>query len=119
MAIMEILQVNQLSFAYPDEPHQVLSDIHFTVHAGDFVVLCGASGCGKTTLLRQLKPELTPVGQIGGTIYYNGNMLNELSAHQSAQEIGMVFQNPDNSIVMDIVWHELSLGWKIWAILFQ
>lgn len=110
MAIMEILQVNQLSFAYPDEQHQVLSDIHFTVHAGDFVVLCGASGCGKTTLLRQLKPELTPVGQIGGTIYYNGNMLNELPAHQSAQEIGMVFQNPDNSIVMDVVWHELSFG---------
>lgn len=110
MAIMEILQVNQLSFAYPDEHHQVLSDITFTVNEGDFVVLCGASGCGKTTLLRQLKPELTPVGQIGGTIYYNGNILNKLPAQQSAQEIGMVFQNPDNSIVMDVVWHELSFG---------
>jgi len=110
MAIMEILQVKQLSFAYPDEQHQVLNDITFTVHAGDFVVLCGASGCGKTTLLRQLKPELTPVGQIGGTVYYNGSLLNELPAHQSAQEIGMVFQNPDNSIVMDLVWHELSFG---------
>ncbi len=110
MAIMEILQVKQLSFAYPDEQHQVLRDITFTVNEGDFVVLCGASGCGKTTLLRQLKPELTPVGQNHGTIYYNGNLLNELPAQQSAQEIGMVFQNPDNSIVMDVVWHELSFG---------
>lgn len=110
MAIMEILQVKQLSFAYPDEQHQVLTDINFTVQAGDFVVLCGASGCGKTTLLRQLKPELTPVGTTHGTILYNDHLLHTLPAYQSAQEIGMVFQNPDNSIVMDVVWHELSFG---------
>lgn len=74
------------------------------------MVLCGASGCGKTTLLRHLKPELAPVGIRTGSLLFGERQLLELSAKEAAEDIGMVFQNPDNGIVMDQVWHELAFG---------
>ncbi|CEH30367.1 Cobalt transport ATP-binding protein CbiO [Aneurinibacillus migulanus] len=81
-----------------------------TVKAGEFIVLCGASGCGKTTLLRHLKKELTPVGKRTGRIMYKGVPLEEQPDRQTTQQIGMVFQNPESQIVMDTVWHELAFS---------
>ena len=52
---MDILQIENVSFRYPNATDQALCDLSFRVNAGEFVVLCGASGCGKTTLLRLLK----------------------------------------------------------------
>lgn len=74
------------------------------------LVLCGESGCGKTTLLRMAKPEMTPAGAKEGQIYYKGTRLNELDQEISAWKIGFVQQNPDNQIVTDYVWHELAFG---------
>lgn len=73
-------------------------------------MLMGPSGGGKTTLLRQLKRELTPVGTESGVVRYAGQPLAALPAERAAAEIGMVFQNPDAQIVMDTVWHELAFG---------
>ena len=73
-------------------------------------MLCGPSGCGKTTLLRHLKRELKPVGASGGTIWYKGQLLDELTPQAAAEDIGMVFQNPEAQIVMDTVWHELAFS---------
>ncbi len=73
-------------------------------------MLLGPSGGGKTTLLRHLKRELTPVGTCSGRIRYRGRPLAELTPERAAGEIGMVFQNPDAQIVMDTVWHELAFG---------
>lgn len=72
--------------------------------------MMGPSGGGKTTLLRQLKRELTPVGTGSGVIRYAGLPLTELPDERAAGEIGMVFQNPEAQIVMDTVWHELAFG---------
>ena len=68
-----------------------------------FLVLCGKSGCGKTTLLRQMKKNLMPYGELIGDVLYMGEPVESLEDRRSASEIGFVQQNPDNQIVTDKV----------------
>lgn len=77
---------------------------------GAFVVLCGMSGCGKTTLLRLLKKTLAPHGTRTGDIRFRGTALDELSERTAAFEIGYVMQDPEAQIVTDRVWHEMSFA---------
>ena len=98
---MEILQIEDLSFRYPKAEKNALSNISFTVNRGEFIVVCGESGCGKTTLLRLLKPETAPAGELSGRAEYLGC---------DSSETGFVMQDPDSQIVTDTVWHELAFG---------
>ena len=107
---MEILKVENLSFAFPDATQPVLHDVSFRMKAGDFLALIGATGSGKSTLMRLLKRELTPIGSMQGCVYYNGVAQQELSERVSACEIGYVMQRPEQQIVTDKVWHELAFG---------
>lgn len=95
-------KVENLNFTYPDGK-KVIDNLSFTINEGDFVVIGGESGCGKTTLLRLLKNSLQPAGTIEGTINFDKKL-------QDDTQIGFVFQNPDDQIVMDKVWHEIAFG---------
>ncbi|MBQ9922480.1 MAG: ATP-binding cassette domain-containing protein, partial [Clostridia bacterium] len=107
---MESFKIENLSFCYPGRSESVLKNVSFSVAQGEFVVICGKSGCGKTTLLRLLKPSLSPNGDTEGTVYFNGKRLSECDTREQASGIGFVMQNPDNQIVTDKVWHELAFG---------
>ena len=107
---MESFKVENLSFSYPNRCDKALKDINFAVNQGEFVLLCGKSGCGKTTLLRLLKSSLAPHGEISGNIWFNGKPLADYDTKEQASGIGFVMQNPDNQIVTDKVWHELAFG---------
>ena len=107
---MEILEVKDLTFTYPECSHPALENISFSIERGSFTVLCGATGSGKSTLLRMLKRELTPVGKLSGSVCFSGMMLAELSEAESASQIGFVMQKPEQQIVTDKVWHELAFG---------
>ncbi len=107
---MESFKVENLSFTYPDRCDKTLENISFTVNQGEFVLVCGKSGCGKTTLLRLLKSSLAPFGELEGNIYFNGKLLANYNTKEQASEVGFVMQNPDNQIVTDKVWHELAFG---------
>ena len=74
---MELLKVENLTFTYPRQAKDVetaapaLDHVSFSVQNGEFIVICGESGCGKTTLLRRLKRELAPhAGEITGQIWF-------------------------------------------------
>ena len=107
---MESFKIENLSFSYPNRTTKILEYINFTVRQGEFVLLCGKSGCGKTTLLRLLKSSLSPFGEINGSIYFNGKNISDYDTKEQASSIGFVMQNPDNQIVTDKVWHELAFG---------
>lgn len=107
---MEILHIEDLSFRYPKGEKYALENINLSVESGEFIVICGRSGCGKTTLLRLLKRELSPAGEKSGKITYRGTDTDELCERDAAADIGFVMQNPDSQIVTDKVWHELAFG---------
>ncbi len=105
---MELYQAQGLGFAYPNAKKKALKQVDFTIHQGEFVVLCGESGCGKTTLLRLLKPSVAPDGTMDGTISFCETDLQELEEGRMAAEIGFVMQNPENQTVCEFVWQELA-----------
>ena len=107
---MEQLEIRNLSFSYPDAVRETIVDVSFSISKGEYVLLCGNSGCGKTTLLRHLKSVLTPTGSRLGEILYNGVPLEQVDGAKQASAIGYVMQNPDDQIVTDKVWHELAFG---------
>ncbi|MCQ2462566.1 MAG: ATP-binding cassette domain-containing protein, partial [Clostridia bacterium] len=89
---------------------KALDGISCSVDEGDFVCICAPTGNGKTTLLKMLKRELSPVGEKSGTVYYRGADIDTLSPVLSAKSIGYVMQDPGEQIVTDKVWHELAFG---------
>jgi energy-coupling factor transport system ATP-binding protein len=107
---MALIEIENFNFTYPKQTAKALSDINIKIDEGAFAVICGRSGSGKTTILRQLKPEIAPFGIKSGKILYNGKPLEQTDARTTASEIGFVMQNPDNQIVTDKVWHELAFG---------
>ncbi|MDR0499953.1 MAG: ATP-binding cassette domain-containing protein [Coriobacteriales bacterium] len=107
---MAFVEVQNLSFSYLGSDEVVVNDISFKLSCGEFVVLCGRSGCGKTTLLRHLKTALAPHGNLRGKVFFDGQPLPEIPLREQAAKIGYVLQNPDSQIVTDKVWHELAFG---------
>ncbi len=107
---MEKIKIENLTFTYPHKTIPALDNLNISINSGEFVCICGKSGCGKSTLLRQIKPILAPHGGKQGTVYFDGKDILSLDQRQQTEKIGFVMQNPDNQIVCDKVWHELSFG---------
>ena len=107
-----IIEVKNLAFAYAgieDAPgHQVFEDLNLTVEEGTFVAVLGTNGCGKSTLAKHFNAILLPSG---GKVYVAGidTSLQEriLSIRRN---VGMVFQNPDNQIVANVVEEDVAFG---------
>lgn len=111
MEVIQILiKVEDLKFRYALSDKDCLNGVNLEVDDGEFILIFGASGCGKTTLLRHMKRELLPAGYVRGQVLYRGTDIKAVPAKQSASEIGYVMQNPDSQIVTDVVWHELAFG---------
>lgn len=108
---MEILRGENLGFKYASLENQseyAIKDINFSVNSGEFVVIMGESGCGKTTLLKMMKKEMTPSGERIGKLVFDGQDVAEMSDRDSVSRIGYVMQKPEEQIVTDKVYHELA-----------
>lgn len=107
---MAHININHLNFTYAGMHEPALQDVSLSVEEGEFLLLCGRSGCGKTTLLRLLKRQLRPHGTLSGEMLFDGEDEQNMDERRAAVEIGYVMQDPDAQIVTDKVWHELAFG---------
>ena len=108
----EIISVEHLAYAYPgmdDTPGiPVFEDMNLTVEQGSFVAILGSNGCGKSTLAKHFNSILLPTG---GKVYVCGiDTANEERIMTIRRNVGMVFQNPDNQIVANVVEEDVAFG---------
>ena len=109
---MEAMRVEHLSYSYPgvdDTPGvSVFEDLSLTVEQGSFVAVLGGNGCGKSTLAKQFNAILLPCG---GKVYVCGmDTADEEKLISIRRSVGMVFQNPDNQIVANVVEEDVAFG---------
>ena len=102
--------IDELTFTYSGSSKPALDRVSLDIRAGEYVTICGRSGCGKTTLLRHMKSVLAPAGQVSGKVLLEGVPLDQVSQRDQSSRIGFVMQDPDAQIVTDKVWHELAYG---------
>ena len=107
-----MLQTEHLSFTYPAEEGQTstvaLEDVSLSIERGSFVVVLGHNGSGKSTLAKHMNAVLLPSG---GTVYVEGmDTRDEALLLEIRRRVGMVFQNPDNQIVANVVEEDVAFG---------
>ena len=106
------ISVEHLAYSYPgvdDTPGvAVFEDMNLTVEEGTFVAVLGGNGCGKSTLAKHFNSILLPCG---GKVYVCGIDTSDEDRLMSVRRnVGMVFQNPDNQIVANVVEEDVAFG---------
>jgi len=106
------ISVEHLAYTYPgvdDTPGvAVFKDLSLEIQAGTFVAILGSNGCGKSTLAKHFNSILLPSG---GKVYVFGmDTLDDDSLIAIRRTTGMVFQNPDNQIVANVVEEDVAFG---------
>jgi len=112
-----LIQISDLSYRPRGASRDVLKGVNLTIHRGDFCLLLGTSGSGKSILTRCLNgliPHLDE-GELGGQVLVAGKDTRSHPIHEFATTIGMVFQNPDDQIlslrvVDEVAWGVENLG---------
>ena len=108
----EIISAEHLAYSYPgvdDTPGiAVFEDLNLMVEEGSFVAILGTNGCGKSTLAKHFNSILLPTG---GKVYVCGiDTSLEERIMSVRRNVGMVFQNPDNQIVANVVEEDVAFG---------
>ncbi len=106
------ISVEHLKYAYPgvdDTPDVVVfEDLNLQIEQGSFVAVLGGNGCGKSTLAKHFNAILLPGG---GKVYvYGMDTADEEKVIAIRRCAGMVFQNPDNQIVANVVEEDVAFG---------
>jgi len=107
-----LIRVEHLNFAYPgtddDRGVAVFTDLNLEIDEGGFVAVLGGNGCGKSTLAKHFNSILLPCG---GKVFVCGmDTGNEDKLLAIRRSVGMVFQNPDNQIVANVVEEDVAFG---------
>ena len=108
----EIIKAEHLAYTYPGLDGQngvvVFEDMNLTVQQGSFVAILGTNGCGKSTLAKHFNSILLPTG---GKVWVCGiDTSLEERIMSVRRNVGMVFQNPDNQIVANVVEEDVAFG---------
>ena len=106
------IQVEHLAYTYPgvdDTPGiAVFEDLNLQIEQGTFVAILGGNGCGKSTLAKHFNTILLPCG--GSVSVFGMDTSDEDKLIQIRRTVGMVFQNPDNQIVANVVEEDVAFG---------
>ena len=106
------ISVEHLAYTYPGVDNTpgiaVFKDLSLTIEQGTFVAILGSNGCGKSTLAKHFNTILLPCG--GSVSVFGMKTSDENRLIQIRRTVGMVFQNPDNQIVANVVEEDVAFG---------
>ena len=105
------IEIRHLAYSYPDDTateHVVFQDLSLDIEQGSFVAVLGHNGCGKSPLAKHLNAILLPEG--GTVTVYGLDTKQEENLLAIRQQVGMVFQNPDNQIVSNVVEEDVAFA---------
>ena len=108
----DIIRTEHLTFAYPPDegkdPVPALDGVDLSIRQGSFTAILGHNGSGKSTLAKHMNAVLLPGG---GKVWVDGmDTLAEAALLEIRRRVGMVFQNPDNQIVANVVEEDVAFG---------
>jgi energy-coupling factor transport system ATP-binding protein len=107
-----VLTINDLTFRYRDRELPAIRNINLELHPGELLLIAGASGCGKTTLIRCIN-GLIPrsyKGELQGQIFLQEHAVAGLPLAQISQMVGTVLQDPERQILGSKVVNEVAFG---------
>lgn len=104
----KLIEVNDVHYQY-DKSKEALKGVSFDIYEGDYVALIGQNGAGKTTLAKHFNSLFKPTS---GRILVCGKDTRNEEPNTLAEQIGYVFQNPDNQIFSTSVYKEMEYGLK-------
>ncbi len=109
---MGMIEIENLSYCYPHTEIPAIKNINLSIKKGEFVLLVGASGCGKTTMVQCLKGLIPKVvgGTLKGSIKIDGKDISQYHVYQISSKVGMVFQNPDTQLFGLTVEEDVAFG---------
>lgn len=109
---MKAIEVNNLSFKYPDSKEYIFENVSFSLDSGESLAVLGPSGCGKSTLclcISGLIPRVYP-GNLSGQVLIFGQNIRDLSLAQTVSKLGIIFQNPATQLFSPTIEDELAFG---------
>ncbi len=105
---MTVLEFQQVHFTYPGEERESLCGIDLQIESGSFVAVLGHNGSGKSTLAKHMNAILTPTE--GRVLVHGIDTADESRLLDVRRKVGMVFQNPDNQIVANVVEDDVAFA---------
>lgn len=108
-----MIELKNVNFTYNSgETKSGLRDISLTVNQGEIILLCGESGCGKTTLTRLINGLIPNYyeGNLSGEILIDGKEIHKLPLYETAKLVGSVFQNPRSQFFNVDTTSEIAFG---------
>jgi energy-coupling factor transport system ATP-binding protein len=107
-----VIKLDHFSFTYAGSERPILNDINLEFKEGEFVLIVGLSGCGKSTLCRAINGIIPHFygGTVSGHVNVDGRDTRNTTPAQLANTVGMVFQDPENQLVMTNVENEMAFG---------
>lgn len=109
---MPLFQCENLTYYYPDREKPALKGIDLSIEEGEFLLITGGSGSGKSSLARALAGLIPDFygGRFGGKVYFQGRDMGQMDRRKLAREVGIVFQDPEKQLVMTSVEAEIAFG---------
>ena len=109
---MVLIKYNKFHFRYKRNKEYQLNNINLKIEENKFILLCGETGSGKTTLIKSMNgliPQFYP-GYYKGSVEVNGKDNAETPIAELSREVGIVFQNPENQLISMNAEHEIAFG---------
>ena len=107
-----MIKIENVTYTYPEAAAPALKEVSLSVADGECVLLCGKSGCGKSSVIRLINGMIPNFyeGELTGSVLHDGRLVSELPLYAIAEKTGTVFQNPRTQFYTVNTTSEIAFG---------